>query len=227
MLACVGLFAFIWFIYGMIKPDGALPDAVGPPSRGKVVLGYGGWLLVSLIWSAVSPTPPVSEAEREEAAADSVAELRHDSLTTAYSLALAGGDYLEAEQGADSLAAELPPDHEDADTLRAIAARAEEQRLYAAAQALPGSQLQENATAYRDLATRYPDNPLYRQKANDYDSRIQAAATRRARRSVARAPRTSGGSCGPAGRTIYQGPRGGCYYLTSGGNKEYVGRGCC
>ena len=44
-------------------------------------------------------------------------------------------------------------------------------------------------------------------------------------------------SCGPAaadkacgtlnGKSLYLGPKGGCYYLNPSGNKEYVSRGMC
>ena len=33
--------------------------------------------------------------------------------------------------------------------------------------------------------------------------------------------------CGPRGVTLIRGPRGGCYYVTRGGSKEYVDRSCC
>lgn len=35
-------------------------------------------------------------------------------------------------------------------------------------------------------------------------------------------------SCGSYnGKTLYQGPKGGCYYYNSNGNKEYVARSLC
>lgn len=33
--------------------------------------------------------------------------------------------------------------------------------------------------------------------------------------------------CGPAGASLQQGPKGGCYYINRNGNKTYVDRGCC
>ena len=36
------------------------------------------------------------------------------------------------------------------------------------------------------------------------------------------------GDCGSYhGHALYRGPRGGCYYMTKSGNKEYVDRGLC
>src|SRR5690606_28700207 len=118
-------------------------------------------------------------------------EQQYDSLITVYASALAAGDYQEAEQGAEALLSELEPSHEDTDTLRAIADKAEELRLYAVARAIPASQLQENATAYRDLATRHPTNPVYREKADYYERRVREEATRQARRSASRSTRRS------------------------------------
>lgn len=33
--------------------------------------------------------------------------------------------------------------------------------------------------------------------------------------------------CGPQWATLKQGPRGGCFYINSNGNKTYVDRSCC
>lgn len=33
--------------------------------------------------------------------------------------------------------------------------------------------------------------------------------------------------CGPAGASLQQGPKGGCYYINRNGNKTYVDRACC
>ncbi len=149
----------------------------------KVALRYVGWFVVSTIWAGCTPessSPSATDAPE----AQPFEEQRHDSLLTAYSLALADGNYLAAEQGSETLILELGPSHEDADTLRAIADRAEELRLYAAARAIPGSQSQENATAYRDLAIRYPDTPTYREKADYYERRIRETAASRAQSSA-------------------------------------------
>lgn len=37
----------------------------------------------------------------------------------------------------------------------------------------------------------------------------------------------SNGRCTYNGHTLYVGEKGGCYYLSSGGNKEYVDRSYC
>lgn len=38
---------------------------------------------------------------------------------------------------------------------------------------------------------------------------------------------SSSESCSYNGHTLYTGEKGGCYYLSSGGNKEYVDRSYC
>lgn len=38
---------------------------------------------------------------------------------------------------------------------------------------------------------------------------------------------TSSESCSYNGHTLYTGEKGGCYYLSSGGNKEYVDKSYC
>ena len=35
------------------------------------------------------------------------------------------------------------------------------------------------------------------------------------------------GGCSYNGHTLHTGPKGGCYYLSSGGNKEYVDKSYC
>lgn len=39
--------------------------------------------------------------------------------------------------------------------------------------------------------------------------------------------RSGSESCSYNGHTLYTGEKGGCYYLSSGGNKEYVDRSYC
>jgi tetratricopeptide (TPR) repeat protein len=77
-----------------------------------------------------------------------------------------------------------------AETLRTLAERADELGRYAEARAIPASDLEGNAQAYRDLAARYPSNPTYRERATHYQTRAREAreaAAQAAERAAARA----------------------------------------
>lgn len=115
------------------------------------------------------------------------------------------------------------------DSVALAADSLEEARLYEAARAIPGSDYEGNRRAYSGLAARYPDNPEYARKRDQYDERIaaRAAAATRAAERAAYTPRRSGGArSGGRGRYI-RGPRGGCYYINGNGNKTYVERSLC
>ena len=94
-----------------------------------------------------------------------------------------------------------------------------EARDYAEAQALPASNLEGNRDAYAELATTYPANPEYARKRDQYVARIVERDRPRPLRAYR--PQSAGGS------RYITGPRGGCYYLTASGNKEYVDRSLC
>lgn len=118
----------------------------------------------------------------------------------------------ESGQGADA----APGSTASADSLT-------EARLYATAQALPASKLEANRAAYAALAESYPANSEYARKRDEYAARIVERDRPRPLRAAApRAHAVQGNRSG-----YITGPKGGCYYITAGGSKEYVDKSLC
>ncbi|WP_412060704.1 hypothetical protein [Rubrivirga sp. IMCC45206] len=207
----VGLFLFslIALLYGLFDPDGVLPTALGHPSRGKVLAVYGGLLLLTGVSMGPETAEPPSnvqiagdfDAEREVVAPDlwpGGAAARDSTFTQLASL-ISASRFAEVQDQARALAAE-PYAAEWADSLRSIGNQAEEEAMYAQAQSLPGSELERNRDAYRELAEMYPRSPrlaLYASKRDSYAQRVvdRDAARLAARTRAASRPARRSRSC--------------------------------
>ena len=127
-------------------------------------------------------------------------EADRDSLLGTYVALVDAGLYDEAEAAVNSAyavtTADPTPSDGDLDTLAAARDAVAEARMLADAQAISGSDLDGNRRAYAALASRFPSNPDYGRRRDDYAGRIEAerqAEVRRAERRAARAAYTPRG----------------------------------
>ena len=218
-LSLAGLFGLA---YGMFRPAGALPRALGRPSRKKVA---GVYLGVMVLAGAIMPTEASGAAEVSadasggqpgwDEAATARARVTADSLVAAWEGALeaapdSGSAYVvaeavDAEAEAVALAAGVDP--AAAEPLRELAtrsrARGRELGMLARARAIPARDLERNRRAYDELARAFPAVPLYASKRADYDRRIRERAARPVRRAAPRrsASRSSGACCKRCGNS--------------------------
>lgn len=209
MAVALLLFSLIALVYGLFKPSGVLPARLGDPTRVKVLAVYGGLLL--LVGPSTLPEPvdaPASVQTAGDFDAERVVEpvdpwpggapARDSTFAQLVGLTSAGR-YAEAQDQARALASELYA-ADWADSLRSIAEAAEEEAMYARAQALPGSQLEQNRDAYRELAEMYPRSPrlaVYVEKRDSYAQRVvdRDAARLAARTRAASRPARRSRSC--------------------------------
>ena len=209
--------AVAYFFYGMARPQAVLPHAVGKPSRWKVV-GIA-WAL-SLLGGALQPNGDEAlsgdEASGDEAPTVATVQVAgefteepadawpggataRDSAFGELTRLASAGSYVEAADGARSLASE-PYAEAWSDSLNGFAQLVEEESSYQRARRLSGSDLEGNLDAYAQLARLYPDSPragLYAEKRDTYTRRIsdRAAARRRALYAPSRPARRSGACC--------------------------------
>lgn len=202
LLAGVGLFSGIAFIYGLFRPEGVLPRAFGEPRRWKVIAVYLPLMGVSdaALDGVQSDGAPETAVAYALTVADSTAlasaVVRRDSLLAAWETAAeAAPDSGSASVVAEAVRAEaasleadvaaipavkagggVPPDTLAA-PLYALAARssgrARELGMLQRARALPASDLEGNRRAYAALASAYPEEPTYAERRDTYAQRIR------------------------------------------------------
>lgn len=168
-------------------------------TRGKIALGIGAALVVfSLpsLFGGGDDAPPTSSASSSSAPVEVVTffEADRDSLLGTYAAMVADGRYDEAEAAVDSAyavtAADPVPTQGDLDTLAAARDAVAEARMLTEARSVPASDLEGNRRAYAALASRFPSNPDYSRRRDEYAGRIESerqAEVRRAERRAARA----------------------------------------
>ena len=208
ILILAGIAGLLW---GLIRPDQMLPSRLGAPSRGKVLALYGGSLFLG---GLLVDTDPL-DVEAESAIAADTTGLAAGTVVRDSLLAVlvaeveqvpdAGSARTLAEKiQAERAGLPLSVDATSLDSLWEVAInRASELTLYERARALPASDLEGNQRAYQELASRYPTETRYREKAAEYTERIadlqareQRAALRRAERQARRqTSRSSSGCC--------------------------------
>lgn len=175
-------------LYGILRPERKLPAGLRKPSTLGRSAVFG---LLCVAGAAFLSGPPGDDAEEAEVQAVDPepaptagwpgGEAARDSAFRALAALVEAERYPEAADRALSLAA-LPAAAPWADSLRGVARSTEEMALYAQAQRLPASALQENWDLYGDLARRFPDSPrlgVYVERRDAYARRLIQEEARR------------------------------------------------
>lgn len=185
VLIIVGLLVVL---YGILRPEKSLPEAVRRPSTlgGSAIFGLlcvAGAAVLSgpsqTDGAAVSAAGPADEAPADSAVGGSGwpgGEAARDSALRAIAALIDAERYVEAEDRALILAAQ-PFAAPVADSLRRLARLADEMALYAQVRRLSAAAVRDNWLGYADLARRFPDSPRlgeYAARRDAYEQRLIA-----------------------------------------------------